>query len=104
MEYERELTVLRELRAKTFHVDFLFLALFILIAIGVLSSYDFLLIFSPVLWALLYFRVLKTAHYPCPRCEQPFGNKSNFVLSIGGKNCQNCGLSIKLNSNSKCNT
>ncbi len=97
MEYEKELNIIKELRTKTFHVDFLFLALFILIAIGVFFSYDILLIFSPILWALIYFRVLKTAHYPCPRCEQPFGNKSNFVLSTGGKNCHNCGLSINEN-------
>ncbi|OUR89317.1 hypothetical protein A9Q81_21900 [Gammaproteobacteria bacterium 42_54_T18] len=45
---------------------------------------------------LFYRKVVKSAHAPCPRCKEPFGVAQKWPLGVGGDECQNCGLELKL--------
>ena len=95
MKYKKELDKLKELRAKTFHIDLFLLIIFIINAFAVWYSVTLVsMLCGLTAIIIVYNRMLRTAHYPCPKCEQPFGNKSKFVFNLGGKNCQNCGLTL----------
>ena len=43
---------------------------------------------------LSYFKMVKAAHAPCPRCGKPFGDARSWPLSVGGHHCQHCDLSL----------
>ena len=82
MNYEKELKILRELKSKVLDIDLLILFLFCVFIIGYFIIPDISVFFGLAIWVVIYRRVLKIAHFPCPKCNQPFGNKSKLVLSV----------------------
>lgn len=48
-------------------------------------------------FSLFYRKIVKSAHFPCPKCCEPFGVKQKWPLGLGGNACQNCGLGLTVN-------
>ncbi len=94
MKYKKEIDSLKEKRTKAFHLDFLLTVFLLAGTVGQI----FLPVISPffgfIVFAIFYRRLLKIVHTPCPRCKEPFGTKSNFILSIGPNKCSSCELKI----------
>ena len=88
------ITKILELRRAVFRPNqtdfFLFLA-------AVVSSWFFYplpALFMAILGIRIYRRLRYAAHYPCPRCQKPFGSTWEWPLGVGTDNCQSCDLSI----------
>ena len=95
MEFEEELKKIQQLRREVFRLDAVAIMILIL-AVALQLVIPFAApVLGVVLFLYFYKKLAYVAHYPCPRCESPFGTKSNIVLGVGGDSCQNCGLSIK---------
>lgn len=92
MEYKSELQEIQELRKRVFRIDGLAIVV-IVIAIILQPLIPFA---APILGLMLFLRFYKkmayAAHYPCPRCGEPFGTNSKIVLGLGMDKCQHCGL------------
>ena len=94
VDYDKELEVIRYLRSDVYKFD---IYLLILIALGVLSQVlipVIVPIFGSLAFFLFYKKLRAAAHYPCPKCMEPFGSKSWFVWGVGTSSCQNCGLCL----------
>jgi DNA-directed RNA polymerase subunit RPC12/RpoP len=94
MEYKSELQKIQEIRKKVFRIDGLSIVVIVL-AIVVQSFVPFA---APILGVMLFLHFYKkmeyAAHYPCPRCGEPFGTNSKIVLGLGADKCQHCGLRL----------
>jgi len=94
MEYKEGIQNIIYLRKKAYSFS---LPIVIILLLAILVN-SFLPALSPLLgtmaFLLFYKNILKAAHEPCPKCNEPFGTKSKFVLGVGTEKCQNCSLSI----------
>ena len=94
MEYEGGLVLIKGKRREIYSLS-------LPIAVSIFAGIGAQFIFAPLspvfgalAFALFYKRLVDTAHLPCPKCNEPFGSKSNFVLDPGMDSCQNCGLGL----------
>lgn len=96
--YRDELDHILALRRRVYRLSGMEWVFFLVgwLACLVLGSWGvvvFLALIIPIV--LRWYRRLKTAaHYPCPRCGEPFGTASSIVIFWGAEVCQSCSLSI----------
>ena len=94
MEYEGGLVLIKGKRREIYSSS---LPIAVCIFAGIGAQFIFAPlspIFGALAFALFYKRLVVTAHLPCPKCHEPFGSKSNFVLGSGTDSWQNCGLGL----------
>ncbi len=93
-EYEEKLNLIRKFREDAYKLDTVILLILVL---GIISQYliSFLApLFGVLAFLVFYKRLEKAAHYPCPKCCEPFGTNTKIVLGVGSASCQNCGLNL----------
>ena len=94
MKHSSRYTEIIKLRKSVFVLD---MSILMVLALGVASQFLVPLItpvFGIIAFFIFYKKLIKAAHVPCPKCEEPFGTSSKWPLGIGGNKCQNCGLEI----------
>lgn len=94
MEYKSELQKIQEIRKRVFRID----GPTILVIVAAVIVQPFIPFAPPILGVMLFLHFYKkmeyAAHYPCPKCGEPFGTKSKIVLGPGTDRCQHCGLRL----------
>ncbi len=94
MEYESKLKLIQDKRQEIYRLT-MPMVLLLLVGFGVQFVFAPLaLIFGVLVFILFYKRLLIAARLPCPKCKEPFGSNSNFILGPGPDWCQNCGLGL----------
>jgi len=94
MHDQKAIEYLKTARSKVYKPDLPIIISLLLAFIGQLYIPQIVCFFGLVAFILFYKKLLKAVQTPCPRCEEPFGTDSNFVLGIGPNKCQHCGLEI----------
>ena len=94
MQNQNEIDQLKYKRSKVYNLD-LQIVILLLLGVAVQIFIPFLgILFGLLAFIIFYKKMLSVVQTPCPSCKKPFGTDSNFVLSIGPNQCQNCGLKI----------
>ena len=71
------------------------MALLLLAAFGAQYIFVPLAYILGVLASILFYRrILIVARLQCPKCNEPFGGNSSFILGPGPDWCRNCGLGL----------
>ncbi|TQV71094.1 hypothetical protein FLL45_22465 [Aliikangiella marina] len=94
MKFAKERNEIIEKRKAVYRLDMPIVVLILLAGF----SQTYVPFMTPILvvtaFIIFYRKLHSAAHSPCPKCLQPFGSKSKYVISVGKDNCQNCGLSL----------
>jgi hypothetical protein len=81
-EHEKELEIIRRLIKNVYKLD---MPILITLGLGVLSQF-FIPVITPIFGVLAFFifykKLQNAAHYPCPRCLEPFGSSTKIVAVI----------------------
>ncbi len=94
MEYESKLKLIQNKRKEIYQLS-MPMALLLLVGFGAqLVFAPLALIFGVLIFILFYKHLLIAARLQCPKCNEPFGSNSNFILGPGPDWCQNCGLEL----------
>lgn len=93
--YRQELKRIEALRQAVFGRDARIFGAWVLAIICIYYGwYSLALDLLGLVGVLFYLKFVRAAKAPCPNCQEPFGSSQSLPTKLGGKVCQNCGLSI----------
>ena len=94
MDYEKEIELLKRKRAEVFDLDYRLVVFLVGFIVTTILQPMLSMIFGYLASFLNSRKVRKVVEIPCPRCKEPFGKMSRFMVSIGPNVCQNCNLKL----------